>query len=76
MMPAVIDPDLLEKAARLALSSHHPLAAALAREARDRTPFEQAEEQPGKGVRATLEGMEARLGSPDFCGVAGRIEQR
>ena len=35
----VYDPDLLEMAARLALSSRHPLAAAVAREARDRTPY-------------------------------------
>ena len=33
---AGIDPDLLQMAARLALSSRHPLAAAVAREARDR----------------------------------------
>ena len=32
---ADIDPDVLERAARLALSSRHPLAAALARAARD-----------------------------------------
>src|SRR6266508_148374 len=33
---ADLDPDLVTKAARLALSSRHPLAAAVAREARDR----------------------------------------
>ena len=43
---------MLEKAARLALSSRHPLAAAVAREARDRTPYDGAVEEPGQGVRA------------------------
>jgi Cu2+-exporting ATPase len=64
-----IAPDLLEMAARLALSSHHPLAAAVAREARDRTPFDGAIEEPGKGVRALITGSEARLGSAAFCGL-------
>jgi P-type Cu2+ transporter len=68
---ADLDPDLLEAAARLALSSRHPLAAALAREARERVPYAGAVEEPGQGVRAVIDGLEARLGSPAFCGVAG-----
>jgi Cu2+-exporting ATPase len=56
---STIAPDLLEMAARLALSSHHPLAAAVARE------------EPGQGVRAITAGSEARLGSAAFCGLAG-----
>jgi Cu2+-exporting ATPase len=63
-------PDILEHAARLALSSRHPLAQALAREARMRTPIAGAVEEPGQGVRAIIEGSEARLGSAAFCGVA------
>jgi Cu2+-exporting ATPase len=66
---AEIDPEMLQLAARLALSSHHPLAAAIAREARERTPIEGAVEEPGQGVRAVIAGGEARLGSPAFCGV-------
>lgn len=62
------DPDLLERAARLALSSRHPLAQALARAARTRTPFAGAVEEPGLGVRALIDGSEARLGSAAFCG--------
>jgi len=65
-----IDPDLLERAARLALSSHHPLAAALARLARGRVPYPGAVEEPGRGVQALIEGEEARLGSAVFCGLA------
>ena len=50
----MIDSALLEKAARLALSSRHPLAAAVAREARERVPYEGATEEPGQGVRVTI----------------------
>jgi len=67
---ADIDPDVLERAARLALSSRHPLAAALARAARERSPYPGAIEEPGQGVRAMIDGSEARLGSAGFCGVA------
>ena len=49
---AAIDPELLQMAARLALSSRHPLAVALAREATTRVPFDDAVEEPGQGVRA------------------------
>jgi Cu2+-exporting ATPase len=66
---AALDPDLLQMAARLALSSRHPLAAALAREAAVRIPFEGASEEPGQGVRALIDGAEARLGSAEFCGL-------
>jgi Cu2+-exporting ATPase len=66
---ADLDPSMLEKAARLALSSHHPLAQAVARETRDRTPIEGAIEEPGQGVRAMISGSEARLGSAAFCGL-------
>ena len=66
---AALDPDLLQKAARLALSSRHPLAVALSREAATRTPFDGAMEVPGQGVHAVIDGVEARLGSAEFCDV-------
>jgi P-type Cu2+ transporter len=66
---ADIDPDLLECAARLALSSHHPLATAVAREARERIPLPNAVEEPGQGVRAIVNRREVHLGSPLFCGM-------
>ena len=66
---AQIAPDLLQMAARLALSSRHPLALALAREADSAMPFEGAVEEPGQGVRATIDGVETRLGSAAFCGL-------
>jgi len=67
-----VAPETLERAARLALSSHHPLAAALAKEARERLPYPDAIEEPGRGVRVGIEGSEARLGSREFCGIAAR----
>jgi len=72
-----LDPRLLQMAARLALSSRHPLATALAREAAIRAPFEGASEEPGQGVRAIIDGVEARLGSAGFCGIdepAGQVD--
>ncbi len=66
---AEFSPDLVETAARLALSSRHPLAQALAKEARLRRPFEGAVEEAGRGVSARIDGVEARLGAPEFCGV-------
>jgi Cu2+-exporting ATPase len=66
---AALDPGLLQTAARLALSSRHPLAVALSREAITRLPFDDAVEEPGQGVRARIDGIEARLGSAQFCDV-------
>ncbi|MFD2250695.1 Cu2+-exporting ATPase [Pseudochelatococcus lubricantis] len=60
--------DLLAVAGRLALSSSHPLSAAVAREAGRAAPFEAVEEHPGEGVRTVAGGVETRLGSPAFCG--------
>jgi Cu2+-exporting ATPase len=65
-----LDPELLQMAARLALSSRHPLALALAREAAVRMPFDGAVEEPGQGVSAMVDGAEARLGRAKFCGLA------
>jgi Cu2+-exporting ATPase len=42
---------------------------ALAREAAERRPYENTVEEPGRGVRTTIDGVEARLGSATFCGV-------
>src|SRR5579871_635447 len=64
-----VAPEILETAARLALSSRHPLAVAVAREARERRPIDGATEEPGQGVRAVIDGVEARLGSAAFCGL-------
>jgi Cu2+-exporting ATPase len=61
---------VLQEASRLALSSRHPLAVALSREGASHIPYDGATEEPGRGVRITIDGVEARLGSAEFCGVA------
>ena len=65
-----VDPAILDRAARLSLSSQHPLAVALAHEAVQRVPFDNVVEEAGQGVRAMIGGTEARLGSAAFCGRA------
>ncbi|MEP9375130.1 heavy metal translocating P-type ATPase [Aquabacter sp. CN5-332] len=67
-LPAGTDESLLPLAARLAVSSRHPLAAILARQAAG-APFADVTEAPGEGVRTLIDGEEARLGSLSFCGL-------
>jgi Cu2+-exporting ATPase len=63
-----IPPDVFELAGRLALASHHPVAAAVARASNARSPLAGVVEEPGQGVRTFIEGEEVRLGRPSFCG--------
>ncbi len=72
--PAVANSDeipapMLAMAARVALSSRHPLAVALAARARGMPAFADVREEPGQGLVAIVDGVEARLGSPGFCGI-------
>jgi P-type Cu2+ transporter len=67
---AEIPADRMALAGRLALSSRHPLAAAVARAARAKEPLN-AVEEPGQGVRCNHDGIELRLGRPSFCGAHG-----
>ncbi|NOJ44881.1 heavy metal translocating P-type ATPase [Bradyrhizobium archetypum] len=64
---AAVPADVFDLAGRLALASHHPVAAALARAAGAKSPLPGITEQPGQGVRGILKGEEVRLGSPTFC---------
>ena len=64
---AAVDPALLRMAARLAQTSHHPLARVIAAQEPACDPFADAEERPGQGASATIDGVEVRLGSPTFC---------
>jgi len=63
-----IGPALLQMAARLAKASAHPLARAVALET-DAAPVDGAREQHGQGVSAMIDGVEARLGSAQYCGL-------
>jgi len=63
-----IPADTFALAGRLALSSRHPVAAAIARASRASAPLPGIEEEPGQGVRGTLDGIDIRLGRPTFCG--------
>ncbi|MGY4310089.1 Cu2+-exporting ATPase [Bradyrhizobium sp. USDA 4369] len=65
---ADIPADVFALAGQLALSSHHPVAAAVAQAAKARSPLMGAVEEPGQGVRAMADGVEIRLGRPAFCG--------
>ncbi len=57
----------LPTAARLALSSRHPLAVALAARAGGEPAVRRRRRGAGPGARAIVDGVEARLGSPAFC---------
>ncbi len=65
---SAIPADVFALAGQLALSSHHPVAAAVAQAAKARSPLMGAVEEPGQGVRAVVDGVEIRLGRPSFCG--------
>ena len=62
-----IPANIFALAGRLALASHHPVAAAVARAASANTPLDGVEEVAGEGVRGFENGIEVRLGRPSFC---------
>src|SRR5436309_3581600 len=64
---ASVPRDVLDLAGRLALASHHPIAAAVARASNERSPLAGILEEPGQGVRGFVDGEEVRLGRPSFC---------
>ena len=65
---ASIPTDVFDLAGRLALASHHPVAAAVARAANAKMPLAGVEEVTGQGVHGFVDGLEVRLGRPSFCG--------
>ncbi len=71
-----VDPDVQALAGRLALSSRHPLSAALARASDARVPLDQVSEVPGEGVEAICDGRRLRLGSAAFCGLSPTEAER
>ncbi|MGY0571962.1 cation-translocating P-type ATPase [Bradyrhizobium sp. RDM12] len=70
---ADIPAGIFELAGRLALSSHHPVAAAVAQAAGAKSPIVGAVEEAGQGVRAAVDGVEIRLGRPSFCGAEALV---
>lgn len=65
---ADVPADVFALAGQLALSSHRPVAAAVAEAASAKSPLVGAIEEPGQGLRAECGGVEIRLGKPSFCG--------
>ena len=65
---AAIPPDIFALAGRVALSSRHPVAAAVARAAKAVSPLAGFQEEPGQGVHGVVDGLEIRLGRPSYCG--------
>jgi P-type Cu2+ transporter len=72
---ASVPADVFALAGRLALASHHPVAAALARAAGAKSPLPGVTEEPGQGVRGSFGGEEVRLGRPSFCNAEELAEQ-
>ena len=64
---AAVPTDVFALAGRVALSSRHPVAAAVARAAKASAPLAGFEEEPGQGVHGTLDGVEIKLGRPSYC---------
>ena len=71
--PTLIDEsltaDLLDKAARLARASRHPLSRALVTAAGPGAIATNVIEHPGLGLEAELDGVACRLGSAEWVGV-------
>jgi Cu2+-exporting ATPase len=65
---AAVPPAIFDLAGRLALSSKHPVAAAVARAAGATTLLDGVQEEPGQGVHGMIDGVEVRLGRPSWCG--------
>ncbi|MGY3611235.1 MULTISPECIES: copper-translocating P-type ATPase, partial [unclassified Bradyrhizobium] len=72
---AAVPADVFELAGRLALASHHPVAAALARAAGAKSPLPGVTEEPGQGVRGSFGGEDVRLGRPSFCNAEDLAEE-
>ncbi|WP_426408516.1 heavy metal translocating P-type ATPase [Bradyrhizobium ganzhouense] len=65
---AAIPVDVFALAGRVALSSGHPVAAAVARAAGAKAPLPGIEEEPGQGVHGVIDGIEVKLGRASWCG--------
>lgn len=66
---------VFDLAGRLALSSRHPVAAAVARAAGAKAPLPGIAEVPGQGVSGVVDGVDIRLGRPSWCGAGEAANQ-
>jgi Cu+-exporting ATPase len=70
--PGVEADVLLRRAAAVEDASEHPIAAAIAAGARERgldvPPIDGFENHPGRGAHARVDGVDVRVGRPDFVG--------
>jgi P-type Cu2+ transporter len=66
---AVTDEMLLQAAASLAHSSHHPISGALRAARPNAKPLSGAQEVAGHGVEAEMQGIRIRLGHPTWVGL-------
>ncbi len=64
---STIPENVVQQAAKLALSSNHVLAKALSGYAVSKVPFENVSEQSGQGVSLTQDNHTMKLGSRAFC---------
>lgn len=71
---AAVDPELADLAGRMALSSKHPLAQALAKALGANVPVSNATEEAGSGVRAEIDGESAFFGRPALAGLEQEAE--
>lgn len=62
-----LPPQLVQRAARLALASRHPLAVPIAALSENHIPYPTVREVPGEGIRACDHGQILKLGSVAFC---------
>lgn len=72
---ASVPDDVFALAGRLALASHHPVAAAVARASQAKSPLPGVTEEPGRGVRCVVDEIEVRLGSPEFCDAQQKADE-
>lgn len=69
-----VDAQDLALASGIAARSRHPLSRALRRVAPDAAPLDEVREYAGRGLSYATSAGEVRLGSRDWCGIAGADE--
>ena len=68
LIPSSFDPDILNRAARLARASRHPLSRAIVKAAGAGQVAPHVREHPGLGLETEIDGVRCRLGSAEWTG--------